>query len=472
MLELVLWTVTPVSWALPWQYGVTTIGSTSRCPTGASSPLRSPRSPGSRPRLPGSAPRRSSRRSERPSTGQGSTRTSVSTSCSACQKSSLRASPVSRSTRACRLRLKGAGDPGYEDPDRDRLRRPPAPGRLLGRGPPLPDPGAARRFRELGRLGARRRHPRGTVERRQRRGGSRRHRAARLPPARAGGEGGQESPAPRPQRGRRSLGRARRAAGARGRRGGPAQGARRDRRARRDGAARRVLGAHERPGGQRVLRPVAAGRGRARQLGHASGHVALPPPGPPGGRRFDADELFDYRARRPTLEILDGKPASLTWPELTVRRAHGGDGRDVLVLAGPEPDYRWRELADAAVELGRRFGVVEWISLGAIPAAVPHTRPVPILGTSSRPGLLRGDVQPGPAGMLRVPSAAISVLDLAVASAGIAAIGYYAQVPHYVAGPYPAAAIELLRAVGRHIGREPALGSLPAEARELAARLA
>jgi hypothetical protein len=186
---------------------------------------------------------------------------------------------------------------------------------------------------------------------------------------------------------------------------------------------------------------------------------------------FDADELFDYRARRPTLEILDGKPASLTWPELTIRRTHGGDGRDVLVLSGPEPDYRWRELADAAVELGRRFGVAEWISLGAIPAAVPHTRPVPILGTSSRPGLLRGDVQPGPAGMLRVPSAAISVLDLAVSAAGIPAIGYYAQVPHYVAGPYPAAAIELLRAVGRHIGQEPSLGSLSEEARELAARL-
>ena len=186
---------------------------------------------------------------------------------------------------------------------------------------------------------------------------------------------------------------------------------------------------------------------------------------------FDADELFDYRARRPTLEILDGKPASLTWPELTIRRTHGGDGRDVLVLTGPEPDFRWRELADAAVELARRFGVVEWISLGAIPAAVPHTRPVPILGTSSRPGLLRGDVQAGPAGMLRVPSAAISVLDLTVSGAGIAAIGYYAQVPHYVAGLFPAAAVELLRAVGRHIGGESSLGSLPEEARQLAARL-
>jgi hypothetical protein len=186
---------------------------------------------------------------------------------------------------------------------------------------------------------------------------------------------------------------------------------------------------------------------------------------------FDADALFDYRARRPTLEILDGKPASLTWPELTIRRTHGGDGRDVLVLTGPEPDFRWRELADAAVELARRFGVVEWISLGAIPAAVPHTRAVPILGTSSRPGLLRGNVQPGPAGMLRVPAAAISVLDIAISGAGIPALGYFAQVPHYVAGPYPAAAIELLRAVGRHTGGEPSLGSLSEEARQLAARL-
>src|SRR3972149_4026772 len=101
-------------------------------------------------------------------------------------------------------------------------------------------------------------------------------------------------------------------------------------------------------------------------------------------------------------------------------------------------------------------------TVGGVRGWAPHARPVPILGTSSRPGLLRGDVQPGPAGMLRVPSAAISVLDLAVSAAGIAAIGYYAQVPHYLARPYPAASIELLRAVGRHIGGEPSLGALTA----------
>ncbi len=185
---------------------------------------------------------------------------------------------------------------------------------------------------------------------------------------------------------------------------------------------------------------------------------------------FDGDQLFDYRARRPTLEIVDGRPDQLAWPELALRQARIGD-RDLLILAGPEPDYRWRALAHEAVALAERLGVSAWISLGAIPAAVPHTRAVPVLGTESRPGLLRGDVQPGPAGILRVPSAAISVLDFAVSRAGIPAVGYYAQVPHYLSGAYPAAAVALLRAVGRHLDVDVALGSLEQDARDLRARL-
>ncbi len=185
---------------------------------------------------------------------------------------------------------------------------------------------------------------------------------------------------------------------------------------------------------------------------------------------FDADAIFDYRARRPTLEIVDGRPTHLAWPELTIRRARVGD-RDLLVWSGPEPDYRWRELAEAAVEIAQRLDVAEWISLGAIPAAVPHTRAVPVIGTASRRGLLRGDVIAGPEGTLRVPSACISVLDYAVSLAGIACIGYYAQVPHYVTGEYPAAAIELIRAVGRHLGEDVNLGVLEDEARQLRNRL-
>ncbi len=185
---------------------------------------------------------------------------------------------------------------------------------------------------------------------------------------------------------------------------------------------------------------------------------------------FEGDLLFDYRARRPTLEIVDGRPRLLTWPELTLRRVRIAE-RDLLVLAGPEPDYRWRELASDMVGLAHRLGVVEWISLGAIPAAVPHTRPIPVMGTESSPGSLRGGVQPGPAGVLRVPSAASSVIDHAMSTSGITAVGYYAQVPHYVSGPYPPAAVALLRAVGPHLDTEVTSGSLEEEARQLRSSL-
>jgi hypothetical protein len=185
---------------------------------------------------------------------------------------------------------------------------------------------------------------------------------------------------------------------------------------------------------------------------------------------LDADQLFDYRARRPTLDIIDGRPARLDWPTLTIRRTRLGE-RDVLVLTGPEPDFRWRELARDIVAFARSVELAQWISTGAIPAAVPHTRAVPILGTESSPGLLRGDVEAGPRGRLRVPSAAISVLDIAIAEAGIPALGYFAQIPHYVSGEYAPAAVALLEAVTHHLGVRVEAVSLRAEADQLRTRL-
>jgi hypothetical protein len=185
---------------------------------------------------------------------------------------------------------------------------------------------------------------------------------------------------------------------------------------------------------------------------------------------FDPDALFDYRARRPPLEIRDGRLAELTWPELSIRQTTIG-GRDLLVFGGPEPDYRWSELADAVVELVGRLGVAEWISLGAIPAAVPHTRSVPVMGTASGPDLLTSGISAGPAGLLRVPSAAISMLEMRVAQTGIPALGYFAQIPHYVSGPYPGAAVELLGILSRHLGVDLPTGDLVEEARQLRQRL-
>jgi hypothetical protein len=187
-----------------------------------------------------------------------------------------------------------------------------------------------------------------------------------------------------------------------------------------------------------------------------------------GGRlvaTFDADAIYDYRARRPTLDIVDGRPISLDWPSLTLTATTIGE-RELLVLTGPEPDYRWRELADDVMTLARRLRTASWASLGAIPAAVPHTRPVPILATASASGLLPSGIRQGPDGLLRVPSAALSVLELTASATGIPAVGFFAQVPHYVNATYPTASIALLTALGRHLGVELPVGSLATRALE------
>lgn len=185
---------------------------------------------------------------------------------------------------------------------------------------------------------------------------------------------------------------------------------------------------------------------------------------------FDSDALFDYRARRPTLDIVDGKPIDLEWSELTLRAARIGE-RDVLVLTGPEPDFRWHQLTDEIVKLVAQLKVASWVSLGAIPATVAHTRPVPVLGTASVEGLLPADVTAGPAGHLRVPAALLSVLEVAVSRQAVPAIGFFAQVPHYASGAFPNAAIELIKHVGRYLDVEPPLGDLPVKALETRALL-
>jgi hypothetical protein len=185
---------------------------------------------------------------------------------------------------------------------------------------------------------------------------------------------------------------------------------------------------------------------------------------------FSCDLLYDYRSRRPVLDVVDGTLTELTWPEISIKR-HRMSARDILVLSGPEPDFRWRELAAELLDVALRLGVVEWVSLGAIPAAVPHTRPVPILATASKPGLLHHDEQVGPQGLLRGPAAALSALEHTVAGGGIPAVGFFAQVPHYVCGTYTAATIALLEHAGRHLGVDVALEGLPDEAMSQRERL-
>jgi hypothetical protein len=176
--------------------------------------------------------------------------------------------------------------------------------------------------------------------------------------------------------------------------------------------------------------------------------------------RFDPDVLYDYRSHRPVLDIVDGTPKEFMWPQMTLTRRRLRD-RDVFVLTGSEPDSRWKEFAGDVLELALRIGIVEHVSIGAIPAAVPHTAPTPVMMTASSKELMSGAAPVE--GLLRVPAAAVSAVEWTIAQAGIPAVGFWAQVPHY-ATPYAAGAIALIRRVETHLSVTIGAGSLEQEA--------
>jgi hypothetical protein len=89
-----------------------------------------------------------------------------------------------------------------------------------------------------------------------------------------------------------------------------------------------------------------------------------------------------------------------------------------------------------------------------------------VLATASASGLLPPGIRQGPDGLLRVPAAALSVLELAIAGAGIPALGFFAQGPHYVNATYPSAPIALLAALGQYLGVELPVGQLASRALE------
>jgi PAC2 family len=165
---------------------------------------------------------------------------------------------------------------------------------------------------------------------------------------------------------------------------------------------------------------------------------------------LDADQLYDYRANRPTVDFVDGVMREIEWPALTLARS-AAEGRDLLVLYGIEPNWNWRRLGDEVALFCERTGVSEVVSLGGVPWATPHTRPTSIIMTASDPRRLVIDLD-RPTGQLRVPAAAANVVEAYMTQKGIPATGFWARVPHYIGATYYPAVAALVERVCVHLG--------------------
>jgi predicted ATP-grasp superfamily ATP-dependent carboligase len=162
--------------------------------------------------------------------------------------------------------------------------------------------------------------------------------------------------------------------------------------------------------------------------------------------RIDPEEFFDFTAVRPTVRLTEGQTRQIDWPEVEISAARvpGADG-DLVMLRGVEPSLRWRRFTEHVVGLAQDLNARMLITLGALLADVPHTRPVSVTGIASDQALVERlgfdrTTYEGPTGI-------VGVLHHTCAAAGLPSASLWASVPHYVAAaPNPKVALALVRA--------------------------
>ncbi|MEJ7633631.1 MAG: PAC2 family protein [Aeromicrobium sp.] len=161
---------------------------------------------------------------------------------------------------------------------------------------------------------------------------------------------------------------------------------------------------------------------------------------------FDLDEMFDYRARRPMIGFREDHYADYDDPKLQIVLEHDHNLMPYLLMAGPEPDFRWEQFIGEVHAVIEQHDVPLTVGLGAVPMGVPHTRPPMITAHGTRPDLV--DRQNLWSAQVTVPSSAQALLEYRLGQWGHDAAGYVVHVPHYLAQiDYPPASLALIDAL-------------------------
>ena len=181
---------------------------------------------------------------------------------------------------------------------------------------------------------------------------------------------------------------------------------------------------------------------------------------------LDPEDYYDFQVNRPTVSLIDGVSRSIEWPttRISVARPPGSE-RDVVLIRGIEPNMRWRGFCEELIGLLHELDAQTVVSLGALLADTPHTRPTPVTGSaydddSAQAYGLETSRYQGPTGIL-------GVFQDACVQAGLPAISFWAAVPHYVSQPpSPRATLALLRRVEEVLEIAVPVGALPEQAEE------
>jgi predicted ATP-grasp superfamily ATP-dependent carboligase len=181
---------------------------------------------------------------------------------------------------------------------------------------------------------------------------------------------------------------------------------------------------------------------------------------------IDPEDYYDFQVTRPLVRLSDGVTRRIEWQTTRLSVAKlPGSGRHVVLVNGIEPNLRWRSFCGEILEYVEKLGVTKVIHLGAMLTDVPHTRPTPVRGTGyDAASATKMGVEPS---TYQGPTGIVGVLHSLCIEAGVPALSYWAEVPHYVSqARVPKAAIALLLRVEEALDVEVPLGGLPEQAEE------
>ena len=170
---------------------------------------------------------------------------------------------------------------------------------------------------------------------------------------------------------------------------------------------------------------------------------------------FDGEEFFDYQTVRPQIKLIEGVTRTIEWPEndLSATSASVASlvSRGAILLSGPEPNYRWRAFSQAVVDLAHEFDVRLVITLGALLADVPHSRPVSVAANAQDPSLVENlGLSPS---RYEGPTGITGVLHRYCAEKGLPSVSFWASVPHYLPSvPSAPATLALLQNLSNLLG--------------------
>lgn len=163
--------------------------------------------------------------------------------------------------------------------------------------------------------------------------------------------------------------------------------------------------------------------------------------------RFNPEDFYDFQVNRPQIKIDAHVVREIVWPNTLIYAVSAPNlANDFLIVKGIEPSMRWMSFADQILDLADDYEATMLITMGALLADTPHSRPITVTGSGAHPEVAKKlgvevSRYEGPTGI-------IGVLQDAAYRRGLDAVSLWAAVPHYVsAPPSPKASLALINAL-------------------------